>query len=57
MVKFKNEVTRPLHGRSYTYDLHYHLVWVTKYRDKAFDPILKKIKKVIIIKALTGFFY
>lgn len=50
MAKFKNEVTKPLHGRSYTYDLHYHLVWVTKYRDKAFDPIIQKALKEKLIE-------
>ena len=34
--KFRNEVKKPTKDRSCVYDLHYHLVWVTKYRDKAF---------------------
>lgn len=40
MVKnnFKEEVTEPIKGRSYVYDLHYHLVWVTKYQNRALTP-------------------
>lgn len=33
--KFEDEITEPIKGRSYVYDLHYHIVWVTKYRNKA----------------------
>lgn len=45
MVDFKNEITEPLKGRSYTYDLHYHLVWVTKYRERAFSPQIQEALK------------
>lgn len=50
MVEFKNEATKPLHGRSYTYDLHYHLVWVTKYRDKAFTPEIQQALKTKLVE-------
>lgn len=45
MINFKNEITEPLKGRSYTYDLHYHLVWVTKYRERAFSPEMQDALK------------
>lgn len=37
VFNFQNEVTKPIKGRSYVYDLHYHIVWVTKYRKKVFN--------------------
>lgn len=45
---FKLENKEPIHGRSYVYDLHYHLVWVTKYREKAFNEQIRKALKVKI---------
>lgn len=45
MVNFKNETKQPKHGRSYVYDLHYHLVWVTKYRNLAFNEEIQKALK------------
>lgn len=35
LYRFSDEVKKPIKGRSYVYDLHYHLVWVTKYRTQA----------------------
>ena len=47
MVKsiFKPENKEPIHGRSYVYDLHYHLVWVTKYRNMAFNEQIQQALK------------
>ena len=47
MVKsiFKSENKEPIHGRSYVYDLHYHLVWVTKYRNMAFNEQIQQALK------------
>ena len=33
---FSLESINPEKGRTFVYDLHYHIVWVTKYRNKAF---------------------
>ena len=47
MVKsiFKPENKEPIHGRSYVYDLHYYLVWVTKYRNMAFNEQIQQALK------------
>ena len=47
MVKsiFKPENKEPIHGRSYVYDLHYHLVWVTKYCNMAFNEQIQQALK------------
>ncbi|WP_334117256.1 IS200/IS605 family transposase [Ligilactobacillus sp.] len=45
VYKFKDEVSEPIKGRSYVYDLHYHLVWVTKYRNKALTPQIQEALK------------
>lgn len=47
MVKstFKPEIKKPIHGRSYIYDLHYHLVWVTKYCNMAFNEQIQQALK------------
>ena len=47
MVKliFKPENKEPIHGISYVYDLHYHLVWVTKYRNMAFNEQIQQALK------------
>lgn len=37
-------------GRSYVYDLNYHLVWVTKYRERAFTPEIQKALKEKILE-------
>jgi putative transposase len=42
---YKLEVKEPTHERSYVYDLHYHIVFVTKYRDKIFtDDVATALK-------------
>lgn len=50
MFKFKNEVSKPIKERSYVYDLHYHIVWVTKYRNHAFnnDKIVNALKDKLL---------
>lgn len=50
VFKFQDEVSEPIKGRSYVYDLHYHLVWVTKYREKAFnsDEIINALKNKLL---------
>lgn len=37
MVKysFKDDEPEIVHGRSYVYNLNYHIVWCTKYRNQA----------------------
>lgn len=45
VYKFKEEVSEPIKERSYVYDLHYHLVWVTKYRNKALTSQIQKALK------------
>lgn len=49
IYKFNNEIAQPIDGRSYVYDLHYHLVWVTKYREHAFDDEISQALKQEII--------
>lgn len=56
--KFKNEVKQPIKNRSCVYDLHYHLVWVTKYRNKAFlsptiAPLKNKLKQIASNNGIT----
>lgn len=50
MFKFKNEVLKPIKERSYVYDLHYHVVWVTKYRVHAFntDKVVNALKDKLL---------
>lgn len=50
VFKFQDEVSESIKGRSYVYDLHYHLVWVTKYREKAFnsDEIINALKNKLL---------
>ena len=50
VYKFQEETQDPIHGRSYVYDLHYHIVWVTKYRNPA---LTNEIQKAIKDKLLT----
>ena len=45
VYKFKDETQNPIKGRSYVYDLHYHIVWVTKYRECAFDESIQNSLK------------
>lgn len=48
--KFCLENASPKKGRTFVYDLHYHIVWVTKYRNKAFT-------NTEIVDALKDRFY
>lgn len=50
MYKFKDEASDPIKERFYVYDLHYHLVWVTKYREHAFsnDKITNALKDKLL---------
>jgi putative transposase len=50
---FKLEKINPNKSRTCVYDLHYHLVWVTKYRCKAFnDPkIIDALKQRLLFIA------
>lgn len=50
MFKFENEVSKPIKERSYVYDLHYHVVWVTKYRVHAFntDKVVNALKDKLL---------
>lgn len=55
---FKPEAKEPIHGRSYVYDLHYHLVWVTKYCEMTFNTdiqsaLKKKLKEIAKDKGYT----
>ena len=43
MVKyeFRNDEPDIIHGRGYVYNLNYHIVWCTKYRNQALaNPII-----------------
>lgn len=50
VFKFQDEVLKPITKRGYVYDLHYHLVWVTKYRCHAFsdDKIVNALKEKLL---------
>lgn len=39
--EFRNDESDIIHGRGYVYNLNYHIVWCTKYRNQALaNPII-----------------
>lgn len=45
IYNFKNNKTNLVHARTCVYDLHYHIVWVTKYRVKILTPKMRESLK------------
>lgn len=49
VYNFKDDEVDIVHNRTCVYDLHYHIVWVTKYRKKVLTPVMQEdIKKWLI---------
>lgn len=45
IYNFKNDKVDSVHARSCVYDLHYHIVWVTKYRAKVLTSDMQESLK------------
>lgn len=50
IYNFKGDETPTVHTRTSVYDLHYHLVWVTKYRKKVLTSNMQHDVKQWILK-------
>lgn len=50
-MKKKERVPGAIYERGYVYNFHFHLIWVTKYRNAAFTtPVLVQEMKEILLR-------
>lgn len=52
-MKKKERVEGAVYGRNYVYNFHYHLIWVTKYRQQAFSTpeLAEEMKQILLEQA------
>lgn len=48
-MKRGEKIEGAIYERNYVYNFHYHLVWVTKYRNPAFttEPLVKEMEEIL----------
>ncbi|SNX30697.1 transposase [Limosilactobacillus fermentum] len=49
IVMAKEEIRDAVYTRRYIYNFHYHLIWVTKYRNKTFvtEQLSNEMKSIL----------
>lgn len=52
-MKHKERIEGAVYERNYIYNLHYHLIWVTKYRNPAFTSpeLVQEMKDILLREA------
>ena len=55
-MKKKEQIPGAIHERNYIYNFHYHLIWVTKYRQPVFttEELASEMKDILMKLAAEG---